>query len=102
MGNAIFMFVFVCFITGALVHGKEWKERIEELIKEEENNQMKSILIKDTTKQERIELIREWLPVDDGLEDCEIDLWDMYDAYIKGEKEISEINAEFQTDYFAG
>ena len=40
---------------------------------------MKSFLIKDTTKQERIELIREWLPVDDGLEDCEIDLWDMYD-----------------------
>jgi hypothetical protein len=53
---------------------------------------MKSILIKDTTKQERIEIIREWLPVDDGLEDCEIDLWDMYDAYIKGEKEIAEIN----------
>ena len=57
---------------------------------------MKSILIKDTTKQERIELIREWLPIDDGLEECEIDLWDMYDAYIKGEKEIAEINAEFQ------
>ena len=50
MGNAIFMFVFVCFITGALVHGKEWEERIEELIKEEENKQMKSILLKDTTK----------------------------------------------------
>ena len=31
---------------------------------------MKSILIKDTTKQERIELIREWIPVDDGLENC--------------------------------
>ena len=61
---------------------------------------MKSILIKDTTKQERIDLIREWLPVDDGLEDCEIDLWDMYDAYIKGEKEIAEINAEFQTNYY--
>ena len=36
MGNTIFMFFFICFITGALVHGKEWKERIEELIKEEE------------------------------------------------------------------
>ena len=63
---------------------------------------MKSILIKDTTKQERIEIIREWLPVDDGLENCEIDLWDMYDAYIRGEKEIAQINAEFRTDYFAG
>ncbi len=36
MGNTIFMFVFVCLITGALVHGKEWKERIEELIQKEE------------------------------------------------------------------
>ena len=61
---------------------------------------MKSILIKETTKQERIELIREWQPVDDGLEDCEIDLWDMYKDYIDGKKEIAEINAEFQADYY--
>lgn len=61
---------------------------------------MKSILIKDTTKQERIELIREWQPVDDGLEECEIDLWDMYKDYIDGKKEIAEINAEFQTDFY--
>lgn len=62
---------------------------------------MKSTLIKDTTKQERIELIRAWLPVDDGLEDCEIDLWDMYRDYIDGKKEIAEINAEFRTSYYA-
>lgn len=62
---------------------------------------MKSTLIKDTTKEERIALIKEWLPVDDGLEDCEIDLWDMYRDYIDGKKEISEINAEFKTDYYA-
>jgi len=62
---------------------------------------MKSTLIKDTTKQERIELIREWLPVEDGLEDCEIDLWDMYRDYIDGKKEIAEINAEFHTSYYA-
>lgn len=61
---------------------------------------MKSILIKDTTKQERIELIREWQPVDDGLEECEIDLWEMYRDYIDGKKEIAEINAEFRTDYY--
>lgn len=62
---------------------------------------MKSILIKDTTKQERIELIREWQPVDDGLEECEIDLWEMYRDYIDGKKEIAEINAEFRTDFYA-
>ena len=61
---------------------------------------MKSILIKDTTLQQRIALIKEWQPVDDGLEDCEIDLWDMYKDYIDGKKEIAEINAEFQTDYY--
>ena len=61
---------------------------------------MKSTLIKDTTKEERIALIKEWLPQDDGLEDCSIDLWDMYRDYINGEKEIAEINAEFQVMYY--
>ena len=60
----------------------------------------KSILIKDTTKEERIALIREWIPVEDGLEDCEIDLWDMYREYINGEKEIAQINEEFQMGFY--
>lgn len=64
----------------------------------EQTNQ-KSTLIKDTTKEERIALIRQWLPADDGLEDCGIDLWDMYRDYIDGKKEIAEINGEFHADY---
>ncbi|MBO5523906.1 MAG: hypothetical protein J5986_09575 [Roseburia sp.] len=60
---------------------------------------MKSVLIKDTTKEERIALIKEWIPDDDGLQDCEIDLWEMYRDYINGEREIAEINAAFQTEY---
>ena len=56
---------------------------------------MKSYLIKDTTKQERIELIRQWVPADEMLEDCDIDLWDMYRDYINGTREIAEINAAF-------
>lgn len=56
---------------------------------------MKSYLIKDTTKAERIELIKQWVPVDEAMEDCEIDLWDMYNDYINGIREISEINAAF-------
>ena len=56
---------------------------------------MKSVLIKDTTKSERIAIIKEWIPVDDGLEDCEIDMWEMYREYINGEKEIAQINEEF-------
>ena len=61
---------------------------------------MKSILIKDTTKEERIALIKEWIADDDGFQDCDIDLWDMYDDYIKGNREIAEINAAFQTNFY--
>lgn len=60
---------------------------------------MKSNLIKDTTQSERIALIKSWIPDDDGLEDCGIDLWEMYDDYIKGKREIAEINASFVPDY---
>ena len=56
---------------------------------------MKSYLIKDTTKQERIELIRQWVPVDEAMEDTGIDLWDMYNDYINGTREIAEINDAF-------
>ena len=36
---------------------------------------MKSTLIKDTTKEERIAMIRQWLPDDDGMnEDGGMDL----------------------------
>lgn len=60
---------------------------------------MKSTLIKDTTKEERIAIVREWIPVEDGLEECDIDLWDMYRDYIDGKKEITEINAEFNAGF---
>ena len=61
---------------------------------------MKSTLIKDTTKEERIALIKEWIPDDDGLEaDGGMDLWDLYADYINGTKEIAECNAQFSTQY---
>ena len=56
-------------------------------------------LIKDTTKEERIALIKSWIPDDDGLNDCEIDLWDMYADYINGKREIAEINMDFKPEY---
>lgn len=58
-----------------------------------------STLIKDTTKEERIALIKSWIPDDDGLNDCEIDLWDMHADYINGIREISEINMDFKPEY---
>ena len=60
---------------------------------------MKSVLIKDTTVAERIALIKEWLPPQDGLEECGIDLWDMYDDYIYGKRELKEITMSFRTGY---
>lgn len=62
---------------------------------------MESTLIKDTTKQQRIELIKSWMPQDDGLDDCEIDVFDMYKDYIDGKREIREINESFQATYYA-
>ena len=56
---------------------------------------MTSYLIKDTTKEQRIELIRQWVSADESLEDCDIDLWEMYRDYIDGKQEIAEINASF-------
>lgn len=58
-----------------------------------------SYLIKDTTKQERIELIRSWIPTDEAMEDCDIDLWEMYWDYIDGKREIAEINASFNAGF---
>ncbi|MCQ2522183.1 MAG: hypothetical protein MJ105_07375 [Lachnospiraceae bacterium] len=61
---------------------------------------MKSTLIKDTTKEERIELIKTWIPADEGMEDCDMDLWEIYADYINGKREIAEINASTVTSYY--
>ncbi|MBQ5674461.1 MAG: hypothetical protein IIV45_05140 [Lachnospiraceae bacterium] len=63
---------------------------------------MKSNLIKDTTKEERIALIKKWIPDDDGLVDCDMDLFDIYADYINGKREIAEINASTVTEYVEG
>lgn len=55
----------------------------------------KSILIADTTVQERIEILRQWIPEDAAMDGCDIDLWEFYDDYIKGKKEIAQCNAAF-------
>ena len=59
---------------------------------------MKSTLIKDTTKLERIQIIKQW-EEEDGYEDSGLDLMEYFRDYIDGKKEISEVNAEFQADY---
>ena len=54
---------------------------------------MKDYSIANTTKEERIELIRQWIPDEDGIGDSGMDLWDIYADYINGTREIAEINA---------
>ena len=56
---------------------------------------MKSLLIKDTTVDERMDIVKEALKgFGDG--ECEgIDMDDMYDDYIFGRKELADINREF-------
>ena len=55
-----------------------------------------SILIKDTTREERLDIVRRSL--EDCDEGCENfysnDIEDMYIDYIEGRKELREINAE--------
>jgi hypothetical protein len=71
---------------------------------------MKSYLIKDTTREEREELVREALACSgSGCEDCSGcgvfgagDPYDMYQPYINGEKEIAQITAEFSAKYIHG
>ena len=53
---------------------------------------MKSILIKDTTSIERIQIVKEAL---EGEYD------EFYDDYVSGKKELSEINREY-SEQFAG
>lgn len=59
------------------------------------------ILISETTQSERIALIKQWISDDDSLELDGLDLWDMYDDYIKGKREIAEINASLVNEFYA-
>ncbi len=55
---------------------------------------MKSLLIKDTTVDERMTIVKESLNFGDG--ECEgVDMDDMYDDYIFGRRELADINREF-------
>ncbi len=64
---------------------------------------MKSILIADTTREERERIVAESIGNIDGLCDgCSPGLVKMYQAYIDGRKELREINMEFNARYTRG
>ena len=67
-----------------------------------------SLLIKDTTREEREQIIRQSLDCGGGCENCS-SCWlgggspfEMYQDYIDGKKEIAQINAEYQTRFQRG
>ena len=62
-----------------------------------------SILIKDTTREERERIVAESIGNIDGMCDgCMAGLADMYQDYIDGKREIKEINAEYMEQYRQG
>lgn len=64
---------------------------------------MDSILIKDTTREERERIVAESLGIIDGACDgCAAGLIEMYQDYIDGKKEIRDINMEFKARYESG
>ena len=92
---------------------KDYGNNIAHIIRKSELNDyrrgalMESILIKDTTREEREQIIAKALAICGGSCDfcngCDnlgggrID--EIYRAYIEGEKEIAEINAEYRTGF---
>ena len=59
-------------------------------------NPSMSILIKDTTKEERERIVAESIGnINGSCDGCMAGLADMYQDYIDGRKEIRDINMEF-------
>ena len=70
---------------------------------EETKTNHKSLLIKDTTQEEREQIVEKSLGNISGQCDgCSSGLIDMYDDYIYGRKELAEINASFNAHYVSG
>ena len=69
----------------------------------ERERPMKSLLIKDTTREERERIVAYSVGNIDGLCDgCGPGLLNMYQDYIEGRKELREINMEFRRNYVSG
>lgn len=61
---------------------------------------MKSILIKNTTREEREQIVAESIGnIDGACDGCAAGLAEMYKEYIDGKREICDINMEFSRRY---
>lgn len=64
---------------------------------------MTSILIKDTTREEREQIVAESLgAIEASCEGCASGMYEMYQAYIEGRLELREINMAYRAGYVSG
>ena len=62
--------------------------------------EVKSILIKDTTREERKQIVEESFGnISASCDGCMAGLAEMYQEYIDGKKELRQINMEFNARY---
>lgn len=62
-----------------------------------------SILIKDTTKEERERIVAESVGnIDGGCDGCAPGIIEMYQPYIDGIMELREVNMKFRASYVSG
>lgn len=62
-----------------------------------------SILIKDTTREQREQIVAESIGnIEASCDGCMPGLAEMYQEYIDGKKELREINMEFNARYVRG
>ena len=64
---------------------------------------MKSILIRDTTREEREQIVADALGNISGTCDgCSAGIVEMYEDYIEGRRELREINMAYRAGYVSG
>ena len=64
---------------------------------------MKSILIKDTTREEREQIVSDSLgALESACDGCAAGMAEMYQDYIEGKRELREINREYNARYVSG
>jgi hypothetical protein len=64
---------------------------------------VKSLLIKDTTREEREQIVAESIGnVSGACDGCAAGVAEMYQDYIDGKKEIRDINMEYRARYISG